>query len=376
MFDRGDLRAAIGANVLTAEQASRFEAFLSARKGSGDSGAVIGEENLRFLANFNDIFITIGLIILFFGVTALIGSASMSSILASGSIMYGLIVTLPVAALAWVMMEYFCARRRLLLPSMALSVIFVLFMTAAATVIGVSSASNEIMSGEFHPDNLFQQGGSLGVSIWLAALGASLAIFFRFRLPFSLALSAIAAAGAVYTAASFFGDINDVVGGPLLVVMGAATLAIAIMFDMHDPERIRKDSDNAFWLHLAAAPQLIWGVSALVTGSNILGGSTSGADNAMQGIVLLSVLLLIAITSLALNRRALIAASLLTFIITLSFVLNRVGIDGLNIFVTVSIIIGSGVVLLGAGWKTARRMVLVFFPRGGTWDRVFPPEPA
>lgn len=302
MFDRGDLRAAIGANVLTAEQASRFEAFLSARKGSGDSGAVIGEENLRFLANFNDIFITIGLIILFFGVTALIGSASMSSILASGSIMSGLIVTLPVAALAWVMMEYFCARRRLLLPSMALSVIFVLFMTAAATVIGVSSASNEIMSGEFHPDNLFQQGGSLGVSIWLAALGASLAIFFRFRLPFSLALSAIAAAGAVYTAASFFGDINDVVGGPLLVVMGAATLAL--------------------------------------------------------------------------NRRALIAASLLTFIITLSFVLNRVGIDGLNIFVTVSIIIGSGVVLLGAGWKTARRMVLVFFPRGGTWDRIFPPEPA
>lgn len=96
----------------------------------------------------------------------------------------------------------------------------------------------------------------------------------------------------------------------------------------------------------------------------------------MQGIVLLSVLLLIALTSLALNRRALIAASLLTFIITLSFVLNRVGIDGLNIFVTVSIIIGSGVVLLGAGWKTARRMVLVFFPRGGTWDRVFPPEPA
>ena len=195
-------------------------------------------------------------------------------------------------------------------------------------------------------------------------------------MPFSLALSALSAAGAVYVGASFFGDIYQVVGGPLLVLMGAATLAVAILFDMQDPERIRKASDNAFWLHLAAAPQLIYGISALVTGSNILGGSTSGADDASQGITLLIVLLTIGIISLALNRRALIAASLLTFIITLVFVLNRIGLDGFNIFITVTMIIGTGVVLLGAGWKTARRAVLVFFPKDGTWGRVFPPEPA
>ncbi len=143
-----------------------------------------------------------------------------------------------------------------------------------------------------------------------------------------------------------------------------------------ETERIRKASDNAFWLHLAAAPQLIWGISALVTGSNILGGSTSGADDASQGITLLIVLLTIGIMSMALNRRALIAASLLTFIVTLVFVLNRIGLDGFNIFITVTMIIGTGVVLLGAGWKTARRAVLVFFPKGGTWSQVFPPEPA
>ena len=117
-------------------------------------------------------------------------------------------------------------------------------------------------------------------------------------------------------------------------------------------------------------------MSALVTGSNVLGGSTSGADDATQGISLLVILLSIGVISLALNRRALIAASLLTFIVTLVFVLNRVGLDGFNIFITVTMIIGSGVVLLGAGWKTARRAVLVFFPKGGTWGRVFPPEPA
>jgi len=375
MFDRGDLRAAVSANVIGADQAARLEAFLSARHGDVEQG-VTGQENLRFLANFNDIFITIGLVILFFGITALIGSASMSSILASGSILSGLIVTLPVAGLAWLMMEYFCARRRLLLPSMALAVIFVMFITAGAIVLGASFVGQNAMSDNFDFEGVLDRGGWFGVFIFASAFAASLAIFLRFRLPFSLALAALSAAGAVYVGTSFFGNIMDVFGGPMLIVMGGATLLIAIWFDMKDPERIRKASDNAFWLHLAAAPQLIWGVSALVTGSNILGGSTSGADNAMQGIVLLIVLLAIAVMSLALNRRALIAASLLTFIITLSFVLNRVGIDGLNIFVIVSIIIGSGVVLLGAGWKTARRMVLVFFPRGGTWDRIFPPEPA
>ena len=343
-----------------------------ARVDGGESYAT-GQENLRFLANFNDIFITIGLVILFFGITALIGSASMGSILASGSILSGLIVTLPVAGLAWLMMEYFCARRRLLLPSMALSWIFVTFIALAALVVGASLIGQEAIIDGFDTADLFRKGGGIGVFVFASAFAASLIVFLRFRLPFALAQAALTAAIAVYIGAGVFGNIMDVVGGPLLILMGGATLLFAVLFDMRDPQRIHKSSDNAFWLHLAAAPQLIWGVSAWVTDSSILTGYTVGADNAMQGIVLLIVLLAIAVVSLALNRRALIAASLLTFIITLSFVLNRVGIDGLNIFVIVSIIIGSGVVLLGAGWKTARRMVLVFFPRGGTWDRIFPP---
>lgn len=372
MFDRDDLRAAVGANILSADQAARLEAFFVSRKGDGDPEVEMGQENLRFLSNFNDIFITMGLIILFIGITALVGTIS-SPAMAAGNLLSGLMVSVPVAGLAWVMMEYFCARRRLLLPSMALSVIFVMFCTAGAMSVAAAMIGADIENLDFA--DMWGTTGTLGVMVFLSALAASLAIFFRFRLPFSLALSALSAAGAVYVAAGFFGSVQNVVGGPLLLLMGAATLGVAIMFDMRDPERIRKASDHAFWLHLAAAPQLIWGISALVTGSNIIGGSTAGTDNAAQGITLLLVLLAIGIGSLALNRRALIAASLLTFIVTLSFVLSRVGFGGFNIFMIVTIIIGSGVVLLGAGWKTARRLVLSFFPRGGVWDRLFPPEP-
>ena len=123
MFDRGDLRAAVGANVLSADQASRLEACLLSRKDDGAGNEQIGQENLRFLANFNDVFITLGLVILFIGVSTMVGMIA-SPALAQGNILAGVISALVVGGLAWVLLEYFCGRRRLLLPSMALTLIF------------------------------------------------------------------------------------------------------------------------------------------------------------------------------------------------------------------------------------------------------------
>ncbi|MEM9377154.1 MAG: hypothetical protein AAGA72_13110, partial [Pseudomonadota bacterium] len=90
MFDRTDLRAAVGANILSAEQAARFEAFLLSRKDDGVTPEQVGQENLRFLGNFNDIFITLGLGILFVGVIALVGTFSAPA-MASGSLMAGVL---------------------------------------------------------------------------------------------------------------------------------------------------------------------------------------------------------------------------------------------------------------------------------------------
>ncbi|MEO1188243.1 MAG: hypothetical protein AAFW60_04145, partial [Pseudomonadota bacterium] len=222
MFDRTDLRAAVAANLLSADQASRLEAFLLSRKDDGAGNQQIGQENLRFLANFNDIFITLGLGILFVGVIALVGTFSAPA-MASGNLLAGVMFSLPVAAFAWILMEYFCARRRLLLPSMALSVIFVVFCTAAAMSFAASIIGADIERLDF--SEMYGTTGLLGVFVFLSALAASLAIFFRFRLPFSLALSAISAAGAVYVGASFFGDIYQVVGGPLLIQMATASVA-------------------------------------------------------------------------------------------------------------------------------------------------------
>ena len=366
MFDRSDLRAAVGSNILSADQASRLEAFILSRKDGAASTDEIGQENLRFLANFNDVFITLGLVILFIGVSTMVGMIATPALLA-GNIIAGVVSALVVGGLAWALLEYFCGRRRLLLPSMALTLIFACFISLA-NMMGIGI--------EFDVLDIFGTTGRLGVTAFLSAALAAAAIYGRFRLPFSLAVLALGVAGAIYVFLGFFGNSAWLIGGAGFFLMGLATLAFAVWYDMKDPERIRKASDNAFWLHLAAAPQVIIGVSTMVTGSNIFAGSTSGTDNSTQGLTLLCLLLTIGIVSLALNRRALIAASLVTFIITLSFVLSRAGLDASNIFIMVTILIGTGVVLLGAGWKTARRGALVIFPKGGTWSRIFPPEPA
>lgn len=379
MFDRNDLRAAVGANVLSADQAARLEAFLIARHDTREGRATVtatgtGQENLRFLANFNDIFITMGIGILFVGIIAMIAMAAAPAV-SSGNLMTGVAAAALVSCLAWLLLEYFCGRRRLLLPSMSLAAIFSGFVSLTVTAFAATQLDIAFNSN-FNPSSMFKLTGTLSVIAALASLGAGALVFLRFRLPFALAIIAGSAAGAVYSFLGFFGQTGLLLSGAAFLLMGLATLAAAIWFDMQDPERIRKPSDNAFWLHLAAAPQVIWGVSTLVTGSNLLMGTISGTDNATQSLTLLIMLLLIGVVSLALNRRALIAASLLTFIFALSFVLSRAGLDASNIFIMVTIIIGGGVVLLGAGWKTARRAVLVFFPKGGTWDKVFPPEPA
>ncbi len=371
MFDRNDLRAAVSKDILSADQAARLEAFLASRKlGQSETDSGAGElENLRFLANFNDVFITLGLFILYLGVSALLGVLAVPGAIESGfNLGAALIYLIPMGALTVVLMEYFCARRRLLLPSMFLTVVLVglasvLVATVRASAVGIEDLARPDFTSMIRI-------WDFGIISALGGLGAALFVYWRYKLPFSLGVIALLVALVFYALTVREGETMSIFGGPAILIMGLLTLAAAVWFDMKDPERIRKASDNAFWLHLAAAPQVIYGLRGIVSGSVISTGS------GIEGVVLLAALVILGLISLALNRRALIAASLLTFTAALSTVLSETGFDGFSVFALVTILIGGGVVLLGAGWKTARRITLNLFPSGGVWSRLFPPEPA
>jgi hypothetical protein len=376
MFDKTDIRAAIEAGALSDESAKRLEAFLKARN---DPDRMLDPENLRFLSNFNDVFLTIGIVILMVGLGALSGisvfnlvgprlidpeSMAEAAALANSMKLVVILTPIPVLIGAWLLAEYFCGRRRLLLPSMALSGVIV--WSAAAIALGLFAPVDRAETYSDPWSLMF----SMSYAGFVGAAIAAAAIFWRFRLPFSLFLLAGTIAGLFYTAVAQLAGIGQVGSGLAMLAVGVGTLAAAIAFDMKDPTRSTRSSDCAFWLHMAAAPQIILGMRGLLLGSGFAPASMTDAT------VMLIVLLAFALLSLALNRRALIVSGLVTFATSLWFLVNELGGGGVNTLMLTALIIGGAIVLLGGGWRTARRAILKLFPQQGTLGRIFPPEPA
>lgn len=379
MFDKSDLRAAVEGGAISDEAAKRLEAFLKARN---DPDRMLDPENLRFLTNFNDVFLTIGIVILMVGLSVMAGLTSwnlfgLNGLMESGEDAAGAMgqvklaavaAAVPVIAAAWLLAEYFCGRRRLLLPSMALSgaVVWAVAVLASILFLPNSEADAERAFGD-DPANFAFNMGYIGFG---AAAVAAAGFFARFRLPFSLFLLALSVAGLFYTAVGRIDDGNLVFGGAAMLVAGLTTLAFAIWFDARDPMRASRTSDHAFWLHMAAAPQIIFGVRGLVLGS---GFAPAGAADAT---VMLVVLIAFALISLMLNRRALIVSGLLSFGTALWVLVDSVGGGGVNTLMLTALIVGAAIVLLGGGWRTARRFILKPMPSQGMVGRIFPPEPA
>ena len=114
----------------------------------------------------------------------------------------------------------------------------------------------------------------------------------------------------------------------------------------------------------------MFGLRGLILGS---GFAPAGAADAS---VMLVVLIIFALISLMLNRRALIVSGLLSFATALWVLVDKVGGGGLNTLMLTALIVGGAIVLLGGGWRTARRFVLQLVPSTGMSGRIFPPEPA
>lgn len=360
-FEAGDVEGAKKAGVIDEATADRLASFL---KDSGDPGAAADNESLRFLTNFNDVFLSVGLVLLSAGIA--VGSGMLFA--GTGNM---ILVGLPVVIALWIMLEYFAGRRRLLLPSMTLSVMITWIGSALFAII--ASGFSDLTDPDF---NLISQGmqavSEVGIWASIGALVSAAVIFLRFRLPFSFFLMAVSAASLVFVSfARLGGDPGTLIGASLMLITGFVTLAIACVFDMRDPDRASLTSDNGFWLNFAAAPQIIIGLGILLDALGMPLRAMPGA------VFFIAALIPLALLSLALNRRALIAASLISFWIAVTAIVSETSPGNtLQEVVLALLLTGGGVVLLSSGWKTARRMVLSALPGGASGSRLFPPEPA
>jgi hypothetical protein len=345
MYSESEIQAAVAAGALSPDAAAALRAYVAGQRAL----PAVDEEHFRLITGFNDIFVGIAAAILLVAV-AWIGQSIGPKIDGEGpSPFAGLFV----AATAWGLAEFFTRRRRMALPSILLLLAFTggALMTAFCAI--VLAIGPEMFENNERAVSL-AAAGAAGL-----AAGATYIHWRRFRVPITVAVGAATLVGLVLALVAYVvGDteaLHDVMLS-MALVLGVGVFLFAMWWDGSDPRRETRRSDVAFWLHLLAAPLLVHPIFSLL-------GLNDGQANIGEGLLVLLVYVLLGITALAIDRRALLVSALAYVLWALIDLFKRFDVVELN-FAFAALIIGSALLLLSAFWHNARRIVVTPLPDG------------
>jgi hypothetical protein len=345
MYSESDLDAAVAAGALSPEAAQALRNYVA----GGRAIPAVDEEHFRLVTGFNDIFVAIAATILLVALSW-IGTSIGPRLGETGPSPIG---GLFVAAAAWGLAEFFTKKRRMALPSILLLLAFV------GGVFAMSGVTLALSIGEENiRDNNNAGALVLAGSAAIAGLGAFLH-WRRFRVPITIAAGAAAVVGVVLGLIAFTVGDTESLRNILLsfaLLLGIGVFLFAMSWDASDPRRETRRSDVAFWLHLLAAPLIVHPVFTLL-------GLNDGDASVGEAAVVLLVYVLLGVTALAIDRRALLVSALAYVLWALSDLFERLGAVELKLAFT-AFIIGSALLLLSAFWTSARRAVVRPLPAG------------
>jgi hypothetical protein len=347
MYSQNDLDEAVAAGALSADAATALRSFVERQR----SLPGVDEEHFRLITGFNDIFVAIASAILLFAV-GWIGQSIGQSL---GLIVDGdgpsPLAPLAIAATAWGLALFFTAKRRMALPSILLLLAFV------GAVFAATAFSLILPVGEPPAEQEAMYVGIIGSISGAVAAGAAWLHWRSFRVPITVA------AGAAAVAAIAVSALVGVLGDPgiyqntiwsFVLLLGIGVFLFAMRWDSSDPARVTRRSDVAFWLHLLAAPMIVHPVFTLL-------GLNDGTATVGEGLVVIALYVVLGITALAIDRRALLVSALAYVLYALSELFKQVGAVELNIALT-ALVIGSALLLLSAFWHQARSVVVRRLP--------------
>ena len=346
MIEDKDLRAAVQRGLITEAQAAGLTAIADTRRQARVS-VEPGEEPFVLFKGFNEIFIVVGLSILFagwMGVAALLGAEYLPP--------YGadtLLITLATMGGLYLIQRYFTLSRRMIAPSIALAIMFAMtaghFGRALADMIGLEGFAAQALH-------------------WAMIAVVMVGHYRVFRVPFDAALIAGAIFAAIWSLLVGRGVLpDDALGllhlskeGPLGLLsfaFGLICFALAMRFDMSDPHRVSTRATTGFWLHVMAAPAILNPIALRLL------------DRGGGGQLLLIVVLLArGMVAIVIDRRSFLvsgAGYAVALIITL--------FDGSALVI---VLLGLGMVLLGAQWDRLRARIMNALPAFAGKDRLPP----
>lgn len=340
LLGRGVLAGARPESVSVAGEPGGLDAPLAAEPVS----AMEESESPRFIRGFHDILITIGVII---GLLGLGGLASVYAVIPA----------------AIVLAEILVRRQRLALPAVVLTI-------ALVTACGIGAYPLIDIGDSLTTDRL--------EFFILAAVTCAVCLlyFWRYKVPLALAVGLVTGLGTCVYALALFAELvsgNDmlfethpVMASVYLGIFAALVFGTALKFDFADRLRLTRRSDVAFWMHLAAAPAILYTILLLVflPGEGEWFSADTNLYQAAAIVVAVAALMLIGII---LNRRAFVTSGLLSFGYAFKVLLTEGGVErffssGETLTFVILLAVGIVVLSLGIGWQPLRRAVVGNLP--------------
>jgi hypothetical protein len=331
--------------IITAEQAERLRA-LEAVHEPLELPASPDDEQLRFISGFSDIFVTIGL-------AMFLGAIGYFGLLAGGRL--GMWIAL--AVVAWLLAEFFTRLRRMALPSIVLLIVF------AATVF--FTCASAFLEGSTRPDSFpLSAAGLFGFDTShpaILAVAAFLTVlltgahYWRFRVPITIAAACAALTGTVVGLAyGLAPELSRVGHNAVILACGLAIFALAMRFDIADPERLTRRTDIAFWLHLLAAPLVV---------HSLIRGMVGQAPKLSAGsaVAIMVMFLALSLVAVLIDRRAMLVSGLSYAGFAFWTLISQAGFSDMTTPFTI-LTLGAFVLLLSAGWRPLRAGILSIVP--------------
>ena len=344
MYSQQEIDDAVASGVITPDAAAALRAHIERQR----STAIPDEEQFRLITGFNDIFVSIAAAILLFAVGWIGQWIGQQSGLVIGGDGPSPLAPLAVAGTAWPLAMFFTAKRRMALPSILLLLAFVfgVFGTVALAI------ALPIGPDRLNDNNLL---GGIIVAVSAAVSACAAWLHWRtFHVPITIAAGAASvaaiAAGLLLAALGPNADqARNIILG-FVLMLGIGMFLFAMWWDGSDRARLTRRSDVAFWLHLLAAPMIVHPVFTLL-------GLTSGHIGMAEGLAVIALYLVLGITAVAVDRRALLVSALAYVLFALNELFRQFGAVELNVALT-ALVIGSALLLLSAFWHQARALIV------------------
>lgn len=358
------LDSAVANGVITRRQREQLQdlehAGLLADVSEGD------EENLRLIGGGNDLFVTVGTILLTVGFYFILNTLLPGQRMAIAGL---------IAIFSWGVAEVVTRQHRMKLSSTVLSLFFVAAFALALALEILARYPIQKPASIWQLLALRQQLSTAGY-LFLGGVMAAVALYFwRFKVPILAGVFAIAATLLAFLQTALLlydGVAAGTVAPPSLedmpqllraalympLVCGLIVFGTAVALDVHDRERRKIWSDCAFWLHVVSAPMLVHPLFIMATGQDVVMGRIEPDASAT---VMLAILIIgFVYVALAIDRRSLLVPTLAYFgSLGIYYLVNSAAnTTGIPPFALILLVVGALIICFGAGWQHIRRLII------------------